>query len=183
MLDSLYKFLVLNNNVGIPGVGVFSIVKAPAKFDGTSFRSPVAQMQFEKGAALTDKNLYKFLAAEQFITEVDAVRKFQDFAYQLRKDLQSFSFVELSGIGFLRKNHLGELAFEPSSPATNYLPTLIPVEVQQSETHSIQPETEVVVSEEYPIENTSAKDRWWIWATVLALLALAAIGYFYMTEV
>ncbi len=182
MLDSLYKFLVLNDNVGIPGVGIFSVANTPAKFDGSSFTSPSQQIQFEKGAALTDKSLYQFLAAEQGITEVDAVRRFQDFAYQLRKDIQSNSFVELSSIGLLRKNNLGELDFEPSSAITNYLPNLVPVEVEQTATHLIQSESEVV-SEEYLTENTSSEDRWWIWPTVLALLALAAIGYFYMTEV
>ncbi len=186
MLNSLYKFLVLNDHVSIPGVGTFSVQRTPASFDGNTFQPPVQRISFEAGTALAEKKFYDFLAADHDFSGVDAVRKFQDFAYQLKKDIQSQSFVELSGLGVLKRNNLGAIVFEPSA-INQYFPKLTPAEVEQRQNISTEnvvssSETAVYSVDETTVEEIVVKDRWWIWATVLALLALAAIGYFYMTN-
>jgi nucleoid DNA-binding protein len=180
MLNVLCKYLVLNDNVGIPGIGNFTVKRTASQSNGFTFYPPMHEIAFQPGSALTDKNFYHFLALEKNISEVDAVRKFQDFAYQLRKDIQSYPFVELSGLGVLKRNNTGELYFESAVVSNKYFPVLSPEEIASpvEEPVSDQVEQEIYSEEEAPVK----KDRWWIWATVLALLALAAIGYFYMQE-
>lgn len=179
MLRELYKYLVLNDHVGIPGVGSFTVEKKPATFDGTSFNPPLQQLKFEPGTALTDKSFYYFLAHEKNISEVDAVRGFQDFAYRLRNNIQQHSFVELTGLGTFRKDHSGTITFEPNL-SNDYFTPVTPKEVTIAK-HDDAPETPgETVTEEYLEDEVVERDRWWIWATVLAILALAAIGYFYM---
>jgi hypothetical protein len=179
MLDVLYKYLVLSDQAGLPGIGTFVVNRTPAYFKGSTLQPPGAAISFKPGSALTDKNFYHFAAGEKGISEVDAVRKFQDFAYELKKSIQSASFVELTGIGILKRNATGEIAFEPG-PASDFLAVLAPGAVQLPKQEVVDAEhNETMISEEeMPLE----KDRWWIWATVLALLALAAIGYFYILE-
>lgn len=186
MLNSLYKFLVLHDHVSIPGVGTFAVQRTAASFDGNAFQPPVQTIVFEAGTALAEKKFYDFLAADHDFSGLDAVRKFQDFAYQLKKDIQSQSFVELSGLGILKKNSVGAIVFEPSA-INQYFPKLTPTEVEQQQNTSTEhaipsSETAVYSEDETQEEVVVVKDRWWIWATVLALLALAAIGYFYMTN-
>jgi hypothetical protein len=178
MLDVLYKYLVLTDHAGIPGIGSFNIKRSSAQFKGSSFYPPVTEVTFQPGTALTDKNFYHFVAEEKGISEVDAVRKFQDFAYQLRKDIQSHAVIHLGGIGVLKKNSVGELNFETEFPG-NYFPTITPEAIVPGAAAVVSEEPETTGLEE---ETIVKKDRWWIWATVLALLALAAIGFFYMQE-
>jgi nucleoid DNA-binding protein len=176
MLNVLYKYLLLNDHVGIPGIGNFTVARTAADFQGSTILPPRQQISFQPGSALTDKNFYHFLAGEKNISEVDAVRRFQDFAYELKKDIQANPFVEFAGLGSLRRNNTGELYFEPAIVADKYFPVLTPEQrtSHDSETYN--------VPEEMEREEVARKDRWWIWAIVLGLLAVAAIVYFYFQE-
>jgi hypothetical protein len=180
MLNVLYKYLILNGNVGIPGVGSFTTKKITSQSTGSSFAAPKDIISFESGTALTDKNFYHFLALEKGISDVDAVRKFQDFAYQLRKDLQSNLTIEFSGIGVLKKNNHGEVVLDSTVSTDKYFPVITPVKVSPNTAIEkqtvIQDDKSVIESED---EEIVKQDRWWMWATVLALLAIAAIAFFY----
>ena len=83
MLHSLYKYLVLNDHAGIPGIGTFSIERGAAAMHGDMIDPPVQRIHFSHGTALTEKKFYQYLSSETGLSEVDAVRRFQDFAYQV----------------------------------------------------------------------------------------------------
>jgi hypothetical protein len=180
MLNVLYKYLVLTNHVGIPGIGNFSIERSDSQFRGASIHPPVREVLFQPGSALTDKNFYHFLAQEKNISEVDAVRKFQDFAYDLKKCIQLNPFVEITGLGFLKRNNTGEIYFESTLNPDRYLPVLTPGErsVPVPEQTVLENGDESTFAEDTIVK----RDRWWIWAAVLAFLALAAIFYYYSQE-
>ncbi|HEX6914993.1 MAG TPA: hypothetical protein VF145_07115 [Chitinophagaceae bacterium] len=182
MLPLIYKFLVLNQSVGIPGVGNFSCEKDPAAINGNHLTPPRYHIRFQPGSALTDRVFYRFLAAEKNVSEVDAVRQFQDFAYQLRAQVNQYPSVDLSGLGVLRKNQAGELLFESSADLNHYfLPLNLtePGKPQMSEPPGAQAlpagETEAETAE--PV-----KDRWWVWALVLLSIGVGAIVYYFMSE-
>ncbi len=184
MLNELYHYLILNKIAAIPGVGNFAITSKPAHIDSGIIYPPQQQLLFQQGTALTDKKFYTFLAEQIKISEVDAVRKFQDFAYQLRKDIQSNSQVELSGLGIFKKEATGELAFESTLSLHQFFPTIKLNELAESvlpTPHSNQ-EIEEHGIEVYPEDEVVKKDRWWIWALILTIIALAAIGIYYMQE-
>lgn len=181
MLNFLYKYLVLHDHVSVPGIGSFNIEKKPAMFNTDVVNPPSYVIKFSPGTALTEKKFYRFLSDETGVSEVDAVRNFQDFAYQLRKDIQSFPQVELKGMGALKKNAAGEILFEPSFSMDKYFPSVVAspvsstVETPHQETAIAEP-----VIEEHSGEAVIKKDRWWIWALILMVMALATIGYFFM---
>jgi nucleoid DNA-binding protein len=176
MLNFLYKYLSLNKHVSVPGVGNFVVQDSPAKFNANtkSFSPPTTTINFQQSTALTDKSFYHFLAGEMGITDVEAVRKFQDFSYQLRKDIQNNSFVELTGIGTLKRNSMSEVVFEPSLSTAAYFPSITADEVVTAKADN---DSEVYYEEE---QEVVAKDNWWIWALVLGFVAIAAIVYFYL---
>lgn len=185
MLTALYKYLVLNEIVAIPGVGNFTITNIPATLKVSVIHPPQQVLSFHAGTALTDKKFYSFLAAENGVSEVDAVRKFQDFAYQLRKDIQSNNHVELTGLGTFTKSTTGELTFQPILSLDPLFPSISVKEVAAPAT-SIEAEAEVQMEEHgievYPEDEAIPKDRWWIWPLILAVVALAAIGFYFMQE-
>lgn len=181
MLNLLYKYLVLHNHVSVPGVGSFDIETVPATLNVNNVTPPSYSLKFSSGTALTDKNFYRFVSNETGVNEVDAVRKFQDFAYQLRKDIQSFPQVELSGLGLLKKDASGGLLFEPSFSVSKYFS---PVTALPVNSIAVTEKADTVITlepiEEFTEEAVIKKDRWWVWAIVLMIIALATISYFFM---
>lgn len=181
MLNALYQYLVLNDHVSIPGIGSFSVKRSPAVYSGTTIQPPAAEIVFQSGTSITEKQFYDFLAAHHNLSAVDAVRRFNDFAYQLKQQLSAQKMVELSGFGRLLKNAGGELVFESAVNTAEYFRPITPKRV---ETPSIQATVTTVspVVDEEPDEVTRPADRWWITAIILAVVACAAIGFYFMTE-
>ena len=181
MLQHFYKYLLLHRHAGVPGVGNFSLEMKPSSIEGNAIHPPQHYIEFHPGSALTDKQFYQFLAAETGMSEVDSVRRFQDFAYQLRKDLQSHPQVDLHGLGLLKRSPTGEIAFEHVNGVQQFFAPIALKEIQKAEEfageepppamHGIETEEETEVVK---------KDYWWIWAILLAVTALAIIGYFFM---
>jgi hypothetical protein len=181
MLNSFYKYLILHDHAGIPGIGNFSVERSAASIDGNDIHPPLQAIVFAPGSALTDKQFYRFLSDETGLSEVDSVRKFQDFAYQLRKDIQSYPCISLKGLGILKRNATGDIAFEPVAGAGKYFsPVTLPAVSDKRKIIHREEESDVNGIEVYPEAEMVKKDRWWIWALALALMALAVIGYFIM---
>jgi hypothetical protein len=181
MLNSFYKYLILHDHAGIPGIGNFSVERSPASINGNDIHPPLQSIVFAQGSALTDKQFYRFLSDETGLSEVDSVRKFQDFAYQLRKDIQSHPHVTLKGLGILKRNVTGGIVFEPAVPANQYFSRIgLPPVINKGKIIHQDEETTVNGVEAHAEEAIIKKDRWWIWALLLAVLAIAVIGYFIM---
>jgi hypothetical protein len=181
MLNSLYKYFILHDHVGVPGIGNFTIERSSAEIIGNTIEPAKPVILFSPGSALTDKQFYQFLSLETGLSEVDSVRKFQDFAYQLRKDIQSNPFVTLKGFGTLKRNATGNISFEPAVTIDKYFSSLTALPLEKKEE---EPSQEYITEENgievYTEDEVITKDRWWIWALILAVLALGVVGYFYM---
>lgn len=190
MLNDVFKYLVLHDHVSIPGIGNFSIRKEPAHWEGNTLRPPMPVVVFEPGTALTDKRFYRFIAAEQGITEVEAVRHFQDVAYQLRKDLQANTSIELSGWGTFTKDNAGQPIFHSSLDLSTYLPGLTPVALVKpsqndrgdSDINRNEAEFAGTTEAEEVVESTARPDRWKVWALILGGAAILAILIHLMQE-
>jgi len=182
MLNVLYRYLILNDHVSIPGVGNFTVHHQPALLSGNTIQPPATTVSFEGGTAITDKQFYTFLAKEKGLSEVDAVRRYQDFAYQLKKDITANTSVELNGLGVLTKDPHGNILFEAVPSAQQYF-SAITLNVSAEVAPAIVTATsESVTTEEETETENIRKDRWGIWAGILAAVAIAAIAWYYLTE-
>lgn len=189
MTNLLYKYLIIHKQVALPGVGVFKIVRQPAKHDIANkvINPPVLNIQFKPQPATGNNGFLKFLSKEKSLDQTAAINYLNDFAQRLNHNVNSGKPFELPGIGTLRKNANEEVSFEPAHVLTHYLPPAVaePV-VREKVSHEIrvgeaqrtssqmrpalqdEPETEYV-----------RKDYWWIYAIVLAAIGIAAIIYYY----
>lgn len=182
MWNAIAKYLALSQHVEIPGVGSFRLESSAAQAGDMLLSAPRQQIVFNRGTALTDRRFYDFLAAETGITEVEAVRKFQDFAYELRQKLQSQPEVRLGSIGSLSRSPLGEISFESSFSSDRYFP-----DIQLPEVATARDQGAVITDDESnaieaAAEEATPADRWWLWAVILAVTAVAAIGYYYYMQ-
>ncbi|MCW3113230.1 MAG: hypothetical protein JWR18_1626 [Segetibacter sp.] len=189
MLRILYKYFILNKKAVIPGVGVFHIQRQPASLDfaNKTFVSPSAEISFTQADVDADTTFYSFLSKEKQIEEPDALLYFTNFINRVKESLHTMGRVELAGFGVLSKDVEGSLKFQPANPLPSFFEN---VAVERTIVEAPQQESGVNIKkkkgnkiegvETSEVEAVSnKKDYWWIFAIVLAVVAIASIFYYY----
>lgn len=190
MFQLLYKYLIHNKKVSVPGIGVFFIERQPAKLDFTNkvFVSPAFQISFKPQPSFTDNRIYTFISREQKIDESEAVSRYYNFSQKLRENLTEHNTIELPGIGVLSQNAEGGLFFKAIPPTNNYFPPAAAERVLRENT-----EHDVLVGENKRtnremknvlVDETASpshtQDYWWIFAIALGIIGIATIVYYYL---
>jgi hypothetical protein len=75
---------------------------------------PVYRFRFDKFSDSPDKDLFAYLSAQQKISDYEALRQYNDFAYSLRDRLNYFRKAPWEGLGILKKDDMGDIHFESS---------------------------------------------------------------------
>ncbi len=167
----LYKYLVLNGQLGVPDIGSFTIYRQPAVVDatGTVLLSPTQQVQFEAQPIQTDKNLFLFLAQETASDEVTAIGQFNEWVKSTKEQLVQESVAELPFIGSLHLTGEGVYHFDALSSAISQQPVDLPEGTVWK-----------ALANEDDSMGETADSGWWIYAVILLLLGIAAIAYRYL---
>lgn len=193
MLQLLHKYLILNKEVSVPGLGVFYIHRQPASLDFSNkqFVAPSAEIAFTQGDGVVDKSFYRFVVNEQQVDENKAIASFDGFTAKLKEKLESKGIIQLPGLGTVTKDDAGRLQFTSASPLTSFYNNVstqrIEGEVFKDEKHSAithvsderinEAEMEHTEVEQY--HTSTKKDYWWVYAIVIATISAAAIAYYY----
>jgi len=116
MYTILNRYLFLHKSIPVPGLGTICMESQPANIDAStrSIQPPVYRFRFDKFSDSPDKNLFNYLSAQQNISDYEALRQYNDFAYSLRDRLNYFREAPWEGLGILKKDDLGEIHFETS---------------------------------------------------------------------
>lgn len=184
MYPLVHKYLVLNRKVSVPGIGNFLIADTPAKLTDGKLLPPRNHIQFRPETALADKAFYEFVAHEMHIDEIDAIKRFHEFAYELKGNASYADGLQFPGIGTLKKQSNGSFAFEEERSTielygTLSITTVAPVEKPApKERPEIEPDLSNVELEpaDAPAQQ---RDLWWVYAIILAVAGTAAIVYYY----
>lgn len=187
MYPMIHKYLLQHKKVSIPGIGHFAIETKSASINGEQnvLLAPQQYISFKSETALADRVFYNFLAKELHIEEIDAIKKFHEFTYQLKSDINNVEGVQFNGIGSLKKQPDGSFVFEAENSLENYfadihLPEVSTESVETPLQHLQLKNEDFSNIELTPADEAETKpDYWWIYAIVLALAAIAAIWYKY----
>jgi hypothetical protein len=114
MFAILNKYLFLNKSVPVSGLGTICLENIPAIVDASTrtIQPPSFRYRFDKFYDLPDKSLFAFLSSQQNISDYEALRQYNDFAFSLRDRLNYFREAEWEGLGTLKKDDTGEILFE-----------------------------------------------------------------------
>jgi hypothetical protein len=114
MYAILNKYLFLNKRIPVSGLGTICLENIPATVDASTrtVQPPSFRFRFDKFYDSPDKNLFAFLSAQQNISDYEALRQYNDFAYSLRDRLNYFREAEWEGLGILKKDDTGYIHFE-----------------------------------------------------------------------
>lgn len=192
MFDLFYKYLLINSQVGIPGIGLFQLSHSTAKIDADQniISPPVPLIKFTQKTTGADKKFFQYVSTELKVQEWESIRRFHDFTYKLKNDLNNKQSVELAGMGTLIKNNTGDISFEPDMVLNRYYPEIKIDKVYQQEAPitkvkevPIAPPDEDWIKDEIVVEEVEVTPyKWWISAIIIAVLAIAAIVFYYLNR-
>jgi hypothetical protein len=183
MYELVHKYLLLTKKVGVPGIGSFVIDIKSAQFSDSHemLLPPKPFIAFKSDTAIADKRFYSFVAKEMRIEEIDAIKKFHDFAYQLRANASQPNGILFPGMGIIRQQVNGGFLFEEENNLKDFFPplplpeTLANKDAYNNLPYNTNPEDAGFVTD----EDTTPRDLWWLYAALLALAGIAAIAYYF----
>ncbi len=185
MYAALYKYLIQYKELSLPGIGTFMLHRKPATIDfPNKMINPAAYaitLQFPASAPST--GFFAWMAGALNISDREAVMRFNDFAFDLKRKISEGDSIEWNGVGTLNRGLAGEVKFVPA--AKEYVfekPVKAEKVIREKSDHMVR------VGED---ERTSAemtellhgqhekKSYWWAWALVAGLVAIMFLGWYF----
>ncbi len=156
-----------NKQCQLPGIGSLWLVTTPAQTDfvNTLIKAPVQKIVFN---AQTDaKNIFN---------------EFSAIAELLKKKLEEGEQVNIKGLGVLYKNEAGDFDFAGVQLPDFFMPSVTALRViRQHAQHAIlvgDKETNNAAMTEYFNDTAETKDKWWIWALIIAAAAICLLAIY-----
>ncbi|MEP6846253.1 MAG: hypothetical protein ABI861_09630 [Panacibacter sp.] len=185
MNQYLAKYFALYKKMVLPGIGYFNTTTQPAhlEFVEKTLHAPSYSITFRQDETADDTGFISFLIKETGLDQYEAASSFSQFIAQLKEKLQSGTALQLPGLGVLTNND-SIYSFTAES-LEQFFPGITAEKViRQNAQHAVRVgEDEKNSTEMHALLNREiVKDRWWIGATVLAVIGVAAILYYYLSR-
>lgn len=188
MYPVIYKYLLQHKKVSIPGIGSFVMKHKSANLnaDENLLNAPVTAIVYKAETALADKSFYNFVSNELQIEEIEAIKNFHEYTYQLKQDATKAEAIVLPGIGKLTKQADGSYEFLQETVLQEYYAAVTFTEVKKENTTdtsnlntlTLKNEKLANLDSSSTVEEEAEKeDYWWIYAAILGLIGVAAIVY------
>ena len=184
MFEPLYLYFIQHKQLYIPGIGTFILERTPARvnFPNRTIDSPVYYTSLKNGGDHL-KNFFSTLGELLQLSDREAVIKFNDFVFDLKKRVNNEGEVKWQGLGKLCKGLAGEIRFE-EEPINLVFNSPVPAEkiIRQNAEHAVRVgEDERTSVQMTALLNKSGvkKNYWWAWPLLAGLLLLMFIGWYF----
>jgi hypothetical protein len=182
MYTILNRYLFLHKSIPIPGLGTICLESQAATIDASTrtIHPPVYRFRFDKFSDSPDKDLFSYLSTQQKISDYEALRQYNDFAYSLRDRLNYFREAPWEGLGVLKKDDMGEIHFESSILNPSFLKA-VPAEkvVRTNARHMLlvgdRERSSREMSDWFAEEPIHGNKLWWLVALIGGIAAAVII--------
>jgi hypothetical protein len=189
MYAILNKYLFLNKSIPVPGLGTICMESLPATIDASTrtISPPVYRFRFDKFFDSPDKDLFTYLSAQQHISDYEALRQYNDFAYSLRDRLNYFREAAWEGLGMLKKDDMGEIHFDSTISTPGFLQP-VPAEkvVHANAKHMLlvgdRERTNREMSDWFAEEPVHGNSLWWMIALITGIAAALIIMFHFSSR-
>lgn len=185
MYHILNKYLFQHKSISIPGLGslVAETIPAVTDFANKQLLPIQIKFRFDKYFDSPDREFFMYLSDQKNIADFEAIKWYNEFAYELRNKIRTEESAEWTGIGTF-KNTGNDIVFEPNpSPYEWYAAVSAERVIRSDARHSIlvgdKEKTNYEMAELLSDEVHVEKESWWIYAVVLAAIALIVL-FFYL---
>jgi hypothetical protein len=183
------KYLLQHSSVSIPGLGTIYVERSPARSDfvNRQLLPPSYHFRFDKYFDAPGKDFFTFVASKKNIEDYEAIKLYNEWALGLRNSIGADNTATLEGIGTLRRDGSGDVLFEPV-PVPDLFSTPVPARriVRSNARHTMlvgDREVSNVEMSDYLHEEARRKRiSWWIYAVIIAAIAIAVIFIRYMNS-
>lgn len=190
MYGELYRYFIQHNHLDVPGVGTFLLEKRAARFDFPNKRMdpPGYAIAFQTAAHTPSRKFFAWLATALGITDREAVVRFNDFAFDIKKRLSDGATITWLGLGTLRKASTGEIQLDPADKDLVFQRPVRAEKVLRENAQHVMRVGEQEKTSSQMVELLTQtqevqvkRSYWWAYALVTAILAIIFIGW-YLSE-
>jgi hypothetical protein len=190
MFDLLNSYLFQNKSISIPGLGTIYLETLPASVDISTknILPPLYYFRFDKYFDAPDKEFFSYLANHRRIPDYEALKWYNEFAFNLRNRIHQLEKIEWEGVGVLRKDLEGNILFE-SCLGNPFFLMAVPARqvIRQDAQHRLlvgdRERTSGEMNEWLQHENASRKSgSWWIYAAIVAALSLLFLFLYFSSK-
>jgi hypothetical protein len=187
MFEALYLFLIKHKQLILPEIGTISLQMQPAKtqFVERCVLPPEFSFSFSPNYQPISNKFFRWLSHQMGIPETEAIVSFNDFALQLKNDLENGKTIEWQRLGKISRNTSNEIVFRPEEKDFFFYQTVHAEKVLRENVkhHLIVGEKERTASEmsevlQEPGSSVSRRDQWWIWPVAIIVILLIYIGWY-----
>lgn len=187
MYEALYRFLIRYKKIDLPGIGAIALQmkSSRSEFISRSFLPPAYFFSLGKSKEMTSRKLFSWLAANFRVTEREAVVKFNDFLFDLKRRLETGQQITWEGVGVFKKESTGEIEF---TSFINNLPFLEEVTaekvIRENAEHTMlvgEYEKTSTQMTEILAGDVAAKRKsyWWVWPLAAIIVTLIFLGWYF----
>lgn len=182
-MDILNQYLFQHKRISIPGLGTLHMERVPAQTDFVNHQilPPAYAFRFDQYFDAPDKEFFAYLANHKHLPDYEAIRWYNEYSYDLRARLRNQEPAEWEGLGHFMVDEKGEIHFEADHALT---PRLKPIKAERilrtDARHQLLVGDSERSSGEMPelLSDTHVeKESWWIYALIIAALALCILCY------
>lgn len=185
-MDILNRYLFQHKSISIPGLGSLYLEGVPAMTDFANKRlfPPQSRLRFDKYFDAPEREFFSYLAHHKKVADYEAIKWYNEFAYDLRASIRSNEQAVWEGIGTFKKDVNGEILFEPFAGKYKLLqPVAAERVIRTDATHALQVgdrertsnEMTALLGERVHVE----KESWWLYALIIAAVSLLLIFFYF----
>ena len=185
MYSDLFRYLIRYNELPMPGVGTFTIERRAAELDFPSkiIYPPKYSIRFQHDSYLPGQHFFSWLAQVLNVSNREAIFRFNDFAFELKKNLEAGNRVIWNGVGELHKEASGEIRLHPMQVIAEESLRAEKV-IREKAGHFVRVGEDQRTSAEMTgllAKEESRSVSWWVPALSIIILALMFTGW-YLSE-
>lgn len=189
MFSILYQYLIQQKSLGLPGLGTLQLQHIPAinNFSDHVIEPPTQKITFDDMYDAPNKNLFQYISTYLGIEEWEAIKKVNDFSFELKNQLKQGNEIVWDKIGVLKSDLSGTITLEAKTIAYDFMrPVAARRIIRSNASHTIL-RGDREVSESFFQEDPEAAlaseglsfqrrgKKWLMWTLILALLALTVL--------
>jgi nucleoid DNA-binding protein len=181
-------YLFQLNSISLPGLGTFSVIinSATSDFSGKVIKAPGMSTCFSTGINEDSAAAFlQYVAQKEGVGSQQAREQYQQWCSHVKEQLQMDKEVKFAGVGTMQQQ-ADTIVFEQAKLPSAFFPDVAAERVVHPEAeHTMlvgDKETTNVVMTEYFAAPPEAKNRWWIWALLLALLGAGVVIFQLMSN-
>ena len=187
MFAALYRYLIINHQLSLPGVRRFVLERTSAQSDfvNKQIQAPAYSISLQQDTLPHSGSFFKWLGGALAISEREAIIKFNDFIFDIKKQISDGAIVKWDHVGELKKGMGGKINFTADNIETPETSIIAEKIIREHASHTIRvgaEEKSSVEMQELLQSPAGSKSRWWILPLILFVITVAFIVWYMITN-